>query len=87
MMIPEQPKNSIRITLELNQRAPRLDSLLLEAIKTQVKNLELKHISRSKFKTLFDEKRIQIKGQPARPASSIAKGTTYIDILGFSEEE
>lgn len=87
MKIPEQPENSIRIMLELKEKAPRLDTILLAEVKNKVKNLELKHISRAKFKALFDEKRIQIKGQPARPSSSIAKGITYIDILGFSEKE
>lgn len=78
---PKKPENSYRVTLELRNRAPRLDSLLLEALRAQDEVLELQHISRGKFKRMFDEKRILIKGQPARPSSSIAAGTTYVDVL------
>ena len=81
--IPTKPKNSFRITLELNRSEKRLDSALLKAIKEQNENLDLREISRTTFKTLFNEGKIQIKGQIARPSSSIAKGTTYVDILGY----
>ena len=82
-MIPPQPKNSFRVTLELTSGMPRLDSLLMEALRGQSKNLDLKNLTRSAFKQLFKEKRILIKDQPARPASSLSGGTTYVDILGF----
>ncbi len=81
--IPAQPANSYRVILTLPSGSPRLDSVLMEALRNQGKNLDLKTLSRGAFKTLFKEKRILIKGQPARPASSISPGTTYVDILGF----
>jgi hypothetical protein len=81
--IPEQPKNSFRIILTLNQKLPRLDTVLLEAIRGQDDNLELKRISRTAYKTLFNEKRILIKGQAAKPSSGLAAGITYVDILGY----
>jgi len=81
--IPPQPKNSFRVTLELSSKQPRLDSLLMEALRAQNKNLDLRNLSRAAFKQLFKEKRILIKEQPARPASSLSSGTTYVDILGF----
>lgn len=85
MTIPVQPKNSFRVVLELANGAKRLDSPLLEALRAQDRNDELKRLSRTAFKKLFDEKRIQIKGQNAKPSSALAKGTTYIDILGYDE--
>lgn len=84
--IPEQPKNSFRITLVLNNKAPRLDSLLMEALRAQDRNDDLKRISRTVFKKLFNDKKILIKGQCAKPSSSIAAGTTYIDILGYDDK-
>ena len=86
MSIPEKPKNSFRITLELKHKAPRLDALLLEAIRGQEKSLELRTLSRTALKALFNDKKILIKGQAARPSSNIAAGTTYVDIVGFSDE-
>ncbi|MGE3262048.1 MAG: hypothetical protein AB7K68_09735 [Bacteriovoracia bacterium] len=83
---PKQPENSFRIVLTVNKRMPRLDVLLLEAIRAQDKNEELKRISRTVFKGLFNDKKILIKGQAAKPSSSLATGTTYVDILGYSEE-
>jgi hypothetical protein len=80
---PKQPPNSFRITLNVSSMRPRLDALLLEALRQQDLNPLLKGISRKAFKDLFYEKRIQIKGQSALPSSAIATGTTYIDILGF----
>ncbi|MGZ3695844.1 MAG: hypothetical protein ACXWQO_17265 [Bdellovibrionota bacterium] len=82
---PKQPENSFRIVLTVNKRMPRLDALLLEAIRAQDKNDELKRISRTVFKGLFNDKKILIKGQAAKPSSSLATGTTYVDILGYSE--
>ena len=84
--IPPQPANSFRITLELFRAEKRLDNVLLQAIKAQNDNLNLREISRTAFKELFKSGKIQIKGQNARPSSAVAKGTTYVDILGFSKK-
>ena len=84
--IPKQPENSFRVTLELGVKLPRLDSVLLEYLRHQERNADLKRISRTVFKKLFDEKRIVIKGQAAKPSSGLAAGTTYVDILGYSED-
>jgi hypothetical protein len=81
--VPPQPENSFRIILELKYPEPRLDSVLLAELKKQNENSELKSISRSKLKDLFQSSRIQIKGQKAHPSSSLMKGTTYVDILGY----
>lgn len=85
MKAPPQPPKSFRLTLELSFRAPRLDNVLLEALRAQDRNAELKAVSRSVFKKLFDDKKILIKGQNARPSSALAAGTTYVDILGYEE--
>lgn len=82
--IPPQPPKSHRIVLEVFTRNDRLDMLLLSALRAQRENLDLQNISRTKFKELFDQGRIQIKGQRARPSSSINRGLTYIDILGYN---
>ena len=55
----------------------------MKALRDQKENLKLRVLSRTEFKQLFKEKRILIKGQPATPSSSLAAGTTYVDILGF----
>lgn len=81
--IPKQPANSYRVTLEINRTASRLDNLLLAALKEQNDNLDLKNISRTQFKNLFNDGKIEIKGQRAKPTSKIVGGTTYIDILGI----
>jgi hypothetical protein len=81
--IPVQPEGSHRVVLELPYSEPRLDSVLMKALRTQGTNLNLMNVSRGQFKKLFKEKRILIKGQPANAASSIAQGTTYVDILGY----
>lgn len=83
-MIPEQPKNSARIVLELPYPESRLDSVLMRALR-ESKNLNLRNISRTQFKQLFKEKRIQIKSQPACASSGLSKGTTYVDILGYTD--
>ncbi|MGZ3653048.1 MAG: hypothetical protein ACXVB9_21355 [Bdellovibrionota bacterium] len=91
----EQPENSeanlpapvpgaVRIKLVMNSRQPRLDVHLLEALRAQEENAELKRISRTQFKKLFDEKKILIKGQPAKPSSSLNAGTTWVDVM-FAE--
>lgn len=84
--IPKQPENSFRIVLTINKRMPRMDVVLLEAIRAQEKNDELKRISRTAYKALFNEKKILIKGQAAKPSSALAAGITYVDILGFSDK-
>ena len=83
--VPEKPENSFRVVLTTSLKAQRLDTFLLQSLREQDRNKELKTISRTAYKKLFLEKRIRIKGQNAKPASSIASGTTYIDILGFEE--
>lgn len=79
--VPPQPDNSVRITLVLEHRSDRLDGLLLEAIRHQKDNPKLREISRSALKALFGKHKVLIKGQPARPSSSLTTGTTYVDIL------
>ncbi len=81
--IPPQPANSFRIVLNLELRQKRIDTVLLQALRDQNDNMTLKHITRTEFKKLFDNKKIQIKGQNTRPSSALATGVTYIDILGF----
>ncbi len=79
--IPAQPSNSFRIIIELNTRASRMDTKLLEALKNQNDDINFKNISRSALKELFTTGKIQIKGQRAKPSSALAKGITYVDIL------
>ena len=81
---PEQPENSFRLKLTLTN-SHRMDTVLLEALRAQDENISLKNISRNAFKELFKTKSILIKGQSARPSSMMAKGVTYVDILGFSQ--
>lgn len=79
-MPPELP-GAFRVKLVMNTRQPRLDVHLLEALRGQDENPELKRISRTQFKRLFDEKKILIKGQPAKPSSSLNTGTTWVDVV------
>ena len=79
--IPEQPENSFRLKIELNTPAPRLDVVMMDALKQQTENMELKLISKAHLKRLFNEKKILIKGQNAKPKSMLNTGITYIDIL------
>lgn len=72
---------SFKITLTVTSSRPRLDQVLLEALRAQSENHRLKHISRSDFKALFKDKKIRIKGQNALPSSSLASGNTEIEIL------
>ncbi len=81
--VPPKPPKSVRIVIELLRAENRLDAILLRAIRAQNDNLNLREISRASYKELFHDGRIVIKGQRARPKSSLAKGTTYVDILGF----
>lgn len=76
-------QKAFRITLNLPYRQPRLDTVLLAEIRAQDRNLDLKRISRTAYKELFNKKRITIKGQNAKPSSSLHTGTTDVDILGF----
>lgn len=81
--IPEQPANSFRIALNIDQAVERMDNVLLNALREQDENEKLKNISRGALKDLFNDKKIFIKGQRAKSNSSLAQGTTYVDILGF----
>lgn len=81
--IPPRPPKSFRITIELFKSEKRLDVVLLAALKKQNENLDLREISRTKYKELFTDGKIQIKGQRATPSSALAKGITYVDILGY----
>ena len=81
--VPPRPPKSFRVVLNINYRADRMDNVLLEALKAQDENLSLKAISRGALKELFTNSRILIKGQRAKSNSSIAKGITYVDILGY----
>lgn len=81
--IPEKPAKSFRVTLNLESPESRMDNVLLTALREQDENQVLKNISRTALKDLFNEKKILIKGQRAKSNSSLAKGTTYVDILGF----
>lgn len=79
----EKPANSYRITLTLTSSKPRIDQVLMEELRRQSGNMKLKTISRTAFKELFKKKWIRIKGQPATPSSSLAQGTTFVDIIGY----
>ena len=81
--IPEKPDNSFRVTLNLAFAENRMDNPLLTALREQDENMTLKHISRGALKNLFNDKKIVIKGQRAKSNSALAKGVTYVDILGF----
>lgn len=83
--IPPKPPKSFRITLDMPRAEKRLDNVLLVAIRAQNDNLSLREISRVDFKELFNIGKVLIKGQRAKPSSAVAKGITYVDILGFSE--
>jgi hypothetical protein len=82
---PKKPTNAYRVTLKLTRPAARIDQVLREALRNQKENLPLKVLSRLDFKDLFKKKQIRIKGQPAVPSSSLAEGTTFVDILGFGD--
>lgn len=81
--IPERPPKSFRVTLNLDYPESRMDNVLLAALREQNENETLKNISRAALKELFNKKKILIKGQRARSNSALAKGTTYVDILGY----
>ncbi|MBL7666337.1 MAG: hypothetical protein JNM93_14475 [Bacteriovoracaceae bacterium] len=79
--IPPQPANSFRVVIELEYPETRMDNKLLEALRAQNENEKLKNISRAALKTMFNEKKIFIKGQRAKSSSALSKGITYVDIL------
>jgi hypothetical protein len=79
--IPVQPKNSFRVVLEVFKAEKRLDNILLQFLREQDENIDLKNISRTEFKDLFKDGKVMIKGQKARTSSAVAKGVTYVDIL------
>jgi hypothetical protein len=81
--VPEKPANSFRVILKLEYPESRMDNVLLNALREQDENQELKNISRGALKELFNQKKIIIKGQRAKSNSSLAKGITYVDILGY----
>ncbi|WP_413294747.1 hypothetical protein ACLSU7_06500 [Bdellovibrio sp. HCB185ZH] len=81
--VPPRPPKSFRVTIELHKSAKRLDVVLLNALRNQKENLNLFNITRTTFKQLFLDGRIVIKGQRAKVSSSVAKGITYVDILGY----
>jgi len=85
--IPPTPKGAFRVCLELSAPQPRIDTVLLEALRNQSRSIDLKALSRASLKELFKKKRIRIKGQAAVPSSSLAKGTTYVDILGYGDTD
>ncbi len=78
---PEQPKNSFRVTIELETPQQRLDIILMAALKQQSENEILGLISKTQLKKLFTDKKVLIKGQSAKAKSPINSGITYIDIL------
>ena len=80
---PLQPKHSFRVILEITTSGQRLDAILLKSLREQNEQLALKNISRTVFKDLFSTGKILIKGQRARPSSALAKGQTFVDILGY----
>ncbi len=81
--VPALIPNSFRLTLTLEYAETRMDNVLLAALRAQNENTKLKEISRSALKELFNQKKILIKGQRAKSSSALAKGVTYVDILGF----
>lgn len=83
VIVPEKPAKSHRVVLNLNYRESRMDNVLLEALRNQDENASLKIISRGALKDLFTNGKIQIKGQRAKSSSALAKGVTYVDILGY----
>ena len=80
---PAKPANSARIVLTLDYPESRMDNILLKACREQEENANLKIISRGALKALFTAGKIMIKGQRAKSSSSLAKGITYVDIIGY----
>ena len=80
---PPRPPKSFRIALTLDYPEERMDNTLLKALREQNEHEVLKNISRAALKELFNQKKIMIKGQRAKSNSALAKGVTYVDILGY----
>lgn len=80
-IVPAQPANSFRIAIDTDFTHPRMDNVLLDALRNQDESMTMKNISRGALKNLFNESKIFIKGQRAKSNSSIAKGITYVDIM------
>ena len=78
---PASVPGAFRVVINQSFKGARLDGELLRALREQKDHLDLRNISREKFKKLFNDKKILIKGQPARPSSTLASGVTYVDIL------
>jgi hypothetical protein len=81
---PPPPEGAVRVTLRLSSGGHRIDAVLLEELRNNAEQSALRNISRAGLKRLFKERRIVIKGQSAVPSSSLAAGTTFVDILGFA---
>lgn len=81
--IPPRPPKSFRMVIELTRAEKRIDNVLLAALREQRENADLQIITRTEFKELFTSGKVLIKGQRARPSSGLARGTTYVDILGY----
>jgi hypothetical protein len=81
--VPPLVPKAFRIVLTLDRSESRMDNVLLQALRDQDENPTLKVISRGALKDLFTNKKIMIKGQRAKSNSSLAKGVTYVDILGY----
>jgi hypothetical protein len=79
---PPAPEGAVRVTLKLSSGGHRIDAILLEELRLRSENATLRNISRAGLKRLFKERRIVIKGQSAVPSSTLAAGTTFVDILG-----
>ncbi|HXH74298.1 MAG TPA: hypothetical protein VNJ08_04990 [Bacteriovoracaceae bacterium] len=75
------PTGAFRIAITLDHQESRMDNVLLNSLREQEENMELKMVSRSALKEMFNNKKIMIKGQRAKSSSALAKGTTYVDIL------
>lgn len=85
VIVPPRPRGSFRVILNLASAAPRLDAVLIEALRKQDRSIDLNNLSRAKIKELFAKKKIRIKGQAATPSSAVARGVTYVDILGYPD--
>ena len=61
--IPEKPADCFRITLNLEHAQDRMDNVLLEALRSQDENSDLKNISRTALKNLLLYSLIKAIGQ------------------------
>ena len=83
LIVEDEPSIAELIAINLTHAEPRMDNVLLNALREQNENEALKAMSRTLLKDLFAEKKIMIKGQRAKSSSALATGTTYVDILGY----